>query len=118
MNNNPIVKFALTILCSLLFLWGQVPAMASPAACASQPDRQCCRDGKMTCCSASPSSVPQTPVSATAPAGSQQQILPPVSTLVSLIFPAVETLSVSPVAAAFLQANDEPIFARHCARLI
>ena len=113
-----IVKFALTILCSLMLLWGQMPALASSAPCASQPDRACCRGGKMTCCSTSPSSVPQTPVSTTAPAGSQQQILLPVPTVISFIFPVVETPSISPVAAAFLQANDEPLFARHCARLI
>src|SRR5260221_11151401 len=118
MSDDSTMKFVLTILCSLMFLWRQVAAMASPVACASQPARHCCHAGTMPCCATSPASVPQVPVTATVPAGSQQQILSPVPAAVVWGFAAHGPPSVSPGTNAFLWANEAPLFQRHLSCLI
>lgn len=118
MGDLLIVKFALTILCSLMFLAGQVMAPAAPGACAGRPAHHCCHAGTMPCCAASPSSVPQPPVTATVPTGSQIQILSPVPATVVWVIPTAATASISPVVTVSPKVAAAPLFARHCAWLI
>jgi len=117
MNHNSNVKFVLTILCSLMFLGGQMAAVTPPEVCAAQPKHACCHGGNMPCCAASPASVPQSPATAMIPS-LQQPILSPVPAVVLLVLTTAGTPSVSPAPAHFLRANDAPLFARHCAWLI
>jgi len=117
MSHNSNVKFVLTMLCSLLFLGGQMAALTPRLACAAQPAKSCCQGGEMPCCAASPASAPQQPATATVP-NFQQQILSPVPAVVLLVLPIAGTSSISPVASAFLRTDDAPLFARHCAWLI
>ena len=112
------MKCALTILCSLLFLAGQMAAVSAPLVCASQPTHHCDCGGKMPCCATNPASSPQSPVTATVPAGLQQQILSPIPSVVVLVLATAETPSVSPANTVFLKAGDAPLFVRHCAWLI
>ena len=118
MVNNVTMKFVLTILCSLMFLGGQMAVMSAPLACAGQPSHHCGCGGKMPCCAASPSSVPPAPVAATVPAGSQQQILSSVPAVLVWVLVTAGTPSISPVSDTVLKAGDAPLFARHCAWLI
>src|SRR6185369_8398548 len=113
MGNNTNVKFVLTILCSLLFLGGQLAALTPPLACAAQPAKPCCHGGEMPCCSASPASDSQPPATATVP-NFQQQILSPVPAVVLLVLTTAGTPLVSPAATSFLRTDDAPLFARHC----
>jgi len=117
MGHNSNVKFVLTILCSLMFLGGQMAALTPPLACAAQPAKSCCHGGEMPCCSASPAPDSQPPATATVP-NFQQQILSPVPAVVLLVLPTAGTPLVSPAATSFLRADDAPLFARHCAWLI
>jgi hypothetical protein len=116
--NNAIMKFVLTILCSLMFLGGQLAAMSVPFVCDGQPAHHCGCNGKMPCCAASPTSLPQAPVTATVPAGSQQQILSSVPAVVVWVLVTAGTPSISPLSDTVLKAGDAPLFVRHCAWLI
>jgi hypothetical protein len=118
MGDNYNVKLALTILCSLMFLGGQMAAMAMPIAGASQSAHHCGCGGKMPCCAAGPSSVPHMPVTATVSAGSQNLILSPVPAVVIWFLPTAAASSISPVITISPKAGDAPLFARHCAWLI
>ena len=117
MIDTPNVKFVLTILCSLMFLGGQMAAVSSPVVCAAQPVHHCCHGGNMPCCAASPASVPQAPVSGTVP-NQQQQILSPVPAVVLLVLPTAGTSLISQVATSVVSVDDAPLFARHCVWLI
>ncbi len=112
------MKFTLTILCSLLFLGGQMAGIAAPAACAGRPAQHCGCGGKMPCCAARPASLPQTPVTATMPAGSQSQILSFVPAVVVWVLAPAGDSSSAPVVSPVLTAGAAPLFARHCAWLI
>jgi hypothetical protein len=118
MGDDLIVKFALTILCSLMFLWGQMATMATPITCASQPAHHCGHACKMPCCAASPASVPQ-PVSAIpVPAPAQQQISLPAPNLIAWLLPEYGD-SLSPSAAGSPLALDgTPLRTRLCTLLI
>ena len=104
------MKFALTIVCSLLLLLGQV--MAAPVANAAD----CGCGGKMACCKQA--QVPPAPPAATAQLGSQNQMVSPVPVLVIWVLAPAGTLSISPTVASSLTAAAAPLFARNCVRLI
>jgi hypothetical protein len=113
------VKFVLTILCGLLFLGGQMAAVALPMGCASQTTtaQPCACGGKMACCAAKKTADSQ-PLSATVPVTQQNQILTPVPAMMVWILATTEIPSSSPTATVSSKAGDAPIFARHCAWLI
>jgi hypothetical protein len=108
------VKIALTILCSLLFVLGQMATLSSPVVSVGHVQKNCGCGGKMSCCQRA--SVPQ-PITATAQANSQNQILSPVPPVVVWGFVPVGTGSVSPTPPSLILGS-APIFARDCAWLI
>jgi hypothetical protein len=112
------VKFALTILCSLMFLWGQMATMALPIPCSSQPAQHCGHACKMPCCAASPASVPQPVSGVPAPVSAQQQLSLPAPSLIAWLLPEYEA-SLSPSAAGSpLALTGTPLRTRLCTLLI
>jgi hypothetical protein len=109
------VKIVLTILCSLMLLWGQAAVASAPVTNPVAHDCGC--GGKMACCKVAPAS-PSAPVDATAPAASQNQILSPVPATVVWVLAAAGTTSITPTVSSSLAAADAPLFARICVRLI
>lgn len=114
------MKRAVAIVLSLMFLWLQ--AMASAQTLFSfLPSKAVCACGdckQMDCCvtpaAPNPQSLPVTVV----PAGSQNNLSIPASTLVAWTLPATATTQVSASTSAPLPALGVPLFTRHCARLI
>jgi hypothetical protein len=109
------VKIALVIACSLFLILGQATMVCGANASASVTKHDCGCGGKMSCCQHA--SVPQ-PVSATAPAGSQNQILSPVPAMVVWFLANTGTTQISPTAFPSLSIGAAPIFARNCVWLI
>jgi hypothetical protein len=112
------MKRAAAIVVSLMFLWFQVMASA-PTVFSFFPARAvcaCCDCHQMDCCvtpaAPNPQSVPVTVV----PAGSQNNLSIPTATHVAWTVPA--TVLANDSASAPLPAPGEPLFSRHCARLI
>jgi hypothetical protein len=107
----------MTILCSLMFLWGQMATMAAPIPCTSQPAHHCGHACKMPCCAASPASVPQPVSTIPAPASAQQQLsLAP--SLLTWLLPEYEA-SLSPSAAGSpFAVTGTPLRTRLCTLLI
>jgi hypothetical protein len=111
------VKFALAIVCSLLLVLGQAVAWSMPVSCAGAAENNCGCGGQMPCCKTAAAPAPQ-PLAATAPLGSQNQMLSPVPVAVVWVSPAAETTSISPTVSPSLTAAVTPLFARHCVRLL
>jgi hypothetical protein len=109
------VKAALAIVCCVFLVLGQALALSVPAAGTSVAQHDCGCGGKMSCCRQA--SVPQ-PVTATAPAGSQNQILSPVPAAVVWFLTAAEAAPISPTVSPSMSVGAAPIFARNCAWLI
>jgi hypothetical protein len=109
------VKIALTILCSLLFVLGQVATLSAPEISVGHVQKNCGCGGKMSCCQKA--SVPQ-PLTATAQASSQNQILSPVPAVEVRGVVPVGTASNSPTTPRLLTLGTTPIFARDCAWII
>jgi len=108
------VKIALTILCSLMLLWGQVAVASAPAANVVAHDCGC--GGKMACCRTAPTSH-STPLDTTVAVASQQ-ILSPVPATAVWVLAAAGTPAIVPTVPPSLAAADAPLFARICVRLI
>jgi hypothetical protein len=116
------MKQTLTLLCSLLLLWGQVLVVSAsgsdPAACHLTPKQCCCchdSGSDMSCCQQS--SKPE-PLPATVPVSAQHQLLSFCPVLVLWVTPADSTVLTSPAAPSSLSASIAPVFARNCVRLI
>jgi hypothetical protein len=109
------VKIALTLFCSLLLILGQGASASMPVVGIGQVKKDCGCGGRMSCCRQA--SVPQ-PLTATAPASSQNQILSPVPAAVIWVLASAGTASISPTVSPSLSTGAAPIFARDCARLI
>lgn len=115
MDDDFFVKIALTILCSLLLLWGQ--AAVASASAISPVAEDCGCGGKMACCRTAPAPA-SAPLEATAPAASPNQILSPVPATVIWVLTAAGTPLFVPTVSPSLAAADAPLFARICVRLI
>ena len=112
------MKIALAILCSLLLAWAQVVVASVPVTTGGPAAHDCGCGGKMPCCQAAPAAPASQPLSATAPAPSQNQILSPAPATVLWVLPATETPIFSPGVSPSLTAGSALIFARNCVRLI
>ena len=111
------MKFALTIVCSLLLILGQAAAWSVPVAGACAVEKNCGCGGKMACCQTAKSPASQ-PLVAIAPTGLQNQIVSPIPATVVLVSAAAGNTSISPTVAPSLTAAVTPLFARHCVRLL
>jgi hypothetical protein len=112
------MKRAAAIVLSLMLLWLQAMSSAQTSFVPAKAVRACCGCKQRDCCvtpaAPNPQSLPMTVV----PAGAQNILSIPASTLVAWTLAATATAQISASASAPLPALGVPLFTRHCARLI
>jgi hypothetical protein len=112
------MKRAAAIVLSLMFLWLQAVSSAQTSFLPAKAVRACCGCKQRDCCVTPAVPNSQSLPVAVVPAGSQNILSIPASTLVAWTLPATATAQVSASASAPLPALGVPLFTRHCARLI
>ena len=112
MGESKPVKLVLSMVCSLLFLWGQVATVAAPSACALAPVRACCHAGVMPCCAAKPAPAP---VSAVPLAGPTQPLsVLPVAAALLWVLPEARVHLTASAAASSSTMPGTPLRTRLC----
>jgi hypothetical protein len=111
------VKTALSIICSLAFVWAQIAACAqTPQAAAAKPDCGC--GGRMACCAVHHAPVSPPLAASPAPAGNQNQLSVPPQNIAAWVLPDAAISQFPSASPISFVTEASPLYSRNCAWLI